>query len=110
MCSRPFLAMHTICFCAGFDKKNLHSLYDYCMKQDINDKRCGMVLAGWLSANHEGNFQGGHPPTLLDITTNHEKVDHFIDFLFLHKEGYSIDIKRYFVLQSFGFTRLYKIA
>ena len=103
MCSHPLLAMHMICFRAGFDKKNLHSLYDYCMKQEINDKRCGMVLAGWLSANHDGNFRGGHPPTLSDITTNHEQVDLFVEFLFLHEDGYSIDIKKILCASIFRF-------
>ena len=73
------------------------------MKQDINDKRCGMVLVGWLNANHEGNFRVGHPPTLLDITRSHEKVDHFIDFLFLHKDGYSNDIKKILCASIFWF-------
>ena len=102
--------MFTSTSCHAYDlfpcwirQKNLHSLYDYCMKQDINDKRCGMVLAGWLNANHEGNFRGGHPPTLLDITTSHEKVDHFIDFLFLYEDGYSNDIKKILCASIFWF-------
>ena len=87
MCSHSHLAMPMICFRAGFDKKNLHSLYDYCMKDAVNDRRCGMVLAGWTNTNNEGNMRGGFPPVLEDVSTQHNKLPSFVKHLFEHEFG-----------------------
>ena len=94
MCSHSHLAMPMICFRAGFDKKNLHSLYDYCMKDVVNDRRCGMVLAGWTNTNSEGNMRGGFPPLLEDVSTQHNKIPSFVKHLFEHETGYSWEIKQ----------------
>ena len=78
------LPFYAISFRAGWESKNMHSLFDYLIQSANNDNRCGKTLGGWVAKFGETIF-GGYPPELHAIQMENEKVGGFVQALLGHQ-------------------------
>ena len=86
------LPFYAISFRAGWESKNMHSLFDYLVKSATNDNHCGKSLGGWVAKFGETIF-GGYPPELSAIQTKNEKVGGFVQALLGHQTHVSLAVK-----------------
>ena len=60
-------------FRAGWEMRNVHTLFDYITGTENSDKRAGKVISGW-NFKVGDSYYGGYPPALQDIVDRPELV------------------------------------
>jgi hypothetical protein len=62
------------------------TIFDYVTGSERMSQQAGKVVSNWHSKAGD-TILGGQPPKLLDITTNHEQLQDFVDILFSYNRG-----------------------
>lgn len=78
-------------FRAGWEVRNVHSLFDYIHGTKQMDRESAKALANW-SFELFGSIYGGYPPVLSDVTRERGKVGEFVSVLFSGADGFNSSV------------------
>jgi orotate phosphoribosyltransferase len=74
-----------IIFRAGWQVRNVHTVFDYLQREGVNDLEAAKACAGWITKIND-RIWGGYTNKLEDLTDNVEKFQKFCSVLF-HDDG-----------------------